>query len=166
MLSPHLILQVEQHAEALAAALADELGRDPRTPAYRHVARAELIAHVQDTYAHLGDWLAGRTDGEVEARFGPQGRDRFNEGVPLEQMVWAIVLARRQLHAYLRQTTEVSSAAEMHSVTQVEELASRFFDRVLFAQVSGYEAARREGPHRQTSRVLGAMQPGNIGWVP
>lgn len=168
MLSPHLIRQVEQHAEKLAEGLVDELLLHPQTTSYRRLARAELLAHGKAFYSQIGDWIAGRSDAEIAARFGPQGGDRFAEGVPLEEMVLALTLVKRHLRRHTHQVSALASAAEMHAEMEVDAMIGAFYDKVLYAMVKGYEAARAEAalPHRRGAPVLGAMKPGNLGWVP
>lgn len=168
MLSPHLIRQVEQHADKLAESLVDELLQHPHTTAFRRLARAELIAHTQAFYAQIGDWIAGRSDAEVAAKFGPRGRDRFAEGIPLEEMVLSLILVKRHLRRHTHQVSGLTSAAEIHGEMEVDATVGAFYDKVLYAMVAGYEAARREAAHPQPkgSSLLGEMKPGNIGWVP
>ena len=168
MLSPHLIRQIEQHAERLAIGLADELLHNPRTTSLRDIPRDELLGHIREFYAHLGDWLAGRTEADVELAFGLRGRDRFLEGIPLDEMVWTLVLIKRQLRDHTRQVSGLSSAAEIHSEMEVDAMIGTFFDKVLYAMVRGYEDARRAGehPHQRAASLLGDARPGNIGWIP
>jgi hypothetical protein len=168
MLSPHLIRQVEQHADKLAESLVDELLQHPHAASFRRVARAELVAHAQAFYSQLGDWIAGKSDAEVAARFGPPGGDRFAEGVPLEQVVLMLILVKRHLRRHTHQVSALGTAAEIHAEMEVDAAIGAFFDKVLYAMVAGYEAARREAAHprRHGTPVLGEMKPGNIGWVP
>ncbi len=168
MLSPHLIRQVEQHAEKLAEGLVEELLQHPGTTAYRRLARAELLAHSRDLYERLGDWLAGRSHAEVDARFGPRGGDRFAEDVPIEEVVLALILSKRHLRQHIKQASALGSAAEIHAEMEVDQMVGAFYDKVTYAMVRGYEAARRDAaqPRKHGTPLLGAMKPGNIGWVP
>ena len=168
MLSPHLIRQIEQHAEKLAVGLADELLHNPRTTSLRRIPRDGLIGNVREFYVHLGDWLAGRTDADVEHAFGSRGRDRYLEGIPLDEMVWTMILIKRQLRQHTHQVSGLTSAAEIHSEMEVDAMIGAFFDKVIYAMVRGYEGARQNGehPHRQAISVLGDTKPGNVGWIP
>jgi hypothetical protein len=169
MLSPHLVRHIEQHAEKLASEIVDELLRHPRTTSLRQVDREELLHHTRAVYERLGDWVAGRTEAEVEATFGARGRDRFLEGVPIEEMVFALVLMKRQLRHHTKQVSSLVSAAEIHAEMEVDAMVGTFFDRVLYAMVCGYEAGRHEAQHpkhRPTSTALGDMKPKNVGWIP
>lgn len=169
MLSLHLVRHIEQRADKLAGELVDELLRHPRTTSLRQVDREELLQHTRAVYQQLGDWVAGRTEAEVEATFAPRGRDRFLEGVPIEEMVFSLILIKRQLRHHTKQVSSLSSAAEIHSEMEVDAMIGTFFDRALYAMVKGYEAGRQEAAHptrHSTSSALGEMKPGNIGWVP
>jgi hypothetical protein len=168
MLSPHLIRHIERHAERLAIEIVDEVLHNPRTPSFRQLGREALIVHVHDTYSHVGDWLAGRTDAEIEAIFAPRGRDRFLEGIPIDELVMSLILVKRQLRRHTHQVSGLTSAAEIHSEMEVDGMVGTFFDKVLYAMVRGWEAARRdaERPSPRGTPVLGQMKPGNIGWIP
>jgi hypothetical protein len=168
MLSPHLIRQVEQHADRLAESLVDELLQHPHTTHYRRLARPELLAHSRELHGQLGEWLAGRSNAEIDAKFGPRGRDRFVEGVPLEEVVLALILAKRQLRRHTKEGSGLATAAEIHAEMEVDAMVGAFYDKVLYAMVRGYEEARREAAHppRPGRPMLGEMKPGNIGWVP
>jgi hypothetical protein len=168
MLSPHLIRQVEQHAEKLAEGLVEELLQHPGTTAYRRLARVELLAHSRDLYERLGDSLAGRSHEEVDAHFGPRGADRFAENVPIEEVVLALILSKRRLRQHIKQASALTTAAEIHAEMQLDGMLGAFYDKVTYAMVRGYEAARRDAAHpaKHGTPLLGAMKPGNIGWVP
>lgn len=168
MLSPHLIRQIEQHADRLSVEIVDELLHNPRTPSFKRLEREKLIAHMRDTYGHVGDWLAGRTDAEIEAIFAPRGRDRFLDGIPIDEMVMSLILVKRQLRRHTHQVSGLTSAAEIHSEMEVDGMVGTFFDKVLYAMVRGWETARREGEHpvHHGTSVLGEMKPGNVGWIP
>ena len=168
MLSPHLIRQVEQHPEKLPQGLAEGLLQHPGTTAYPHPAPAQLLPPARDLYERLGDWLAGRSHAEVDARFGPRGADRFAEGVPIEEVVLALILSKRHLRHHMKQASALASAAEIHAEMEVDKMVSAFYDKVPYAMVRGYEAARRDAaqPRKHGTPLLGAMKPGNIGWVP
>ncbi len=168
MLSPHLIRQVEQHGEKLAASLVEELLQHPGTTSYRTIARDELLAHSRDLYERLGDWLAGRSHAEIDARFGPRGASRFAESVPVEEVVLALIISKRRLRRHTKEVSALSNAAEIHAEMEVDQMVGAFYDKVTYAMVRGYEAARREAAHPQKhgTPLLGAMKPGDIGWVP
>ncbi len=168
MLAPHLIRHIEQHAEQLAIEIADELLHHPRTQSFRRLPREKLIGHMRDTYSRVGNWIAGRTDAEIEGIFAPRGRDRFLDAIPIDEMVMSVILVKRQLRRHTHEVSGLSSAAEIHSEMQIDGMVGTFFDKVLHAMVVGWDAARREAqrPVHQGTPVLGELKPGNIGWIP
>jgi hypothetical protein len=169
MLSPHLVRQIEQRADKLSVEIVDEVLHDPHTPSFKRLSREELLENSHEFFQHLGDWLAGRTEAEVERTFGPRGRDRFLEGIPIDEVVYSLILVKRLLRRHTKQVSGLSSAAEIHSEMEVDAMVGSFFDRVLYAFVRGWEQARHDGEHprrQPTSTALGEMKPGNIGWIP
>ena len=169
MLSPHLVRQVEQHADRLADELVEELLRNSRTPTFRRLDREALHDQLSAVYQHLGQWLGSRSEADVHTTFVARGRDRYEEHVPLEELVYMLILVKRQLRERTRQVSGLSSAAEIHSDMEIDGMIGTFFDRVLYAMVSGYEEARRDAGHphqvRETT-LLGEGKPSHLTWVP
>lgn len=169
MLSPHLVRQIAQHADRLAASLVERLRNDPHTPSYRNLSPDELRQHAEQIFLGIGDWLAGRSEQDFLARFGPVGEDRYLERVPIHEMVYAVILTKRLLREHTHQASAASSAVEIHNEKQLDAMIGGFFDQMLYALVKGYEGARaRAALARPAVDVpgLGDIKPGQLGWVP
>lgn len=169
MLSPHLVRQVELRADKLASDLAERLQHDPHTPSYQRLDRHTLSRHLLAVYQNLGSWLAGRTEAEVDAYFGPIGAERFHEQIPVAEMVYAVILAKRELRGHTQQVSSLASAVEIHAEMEIDAMVGKFFDRVLHAMVRGHDAARErhaKGAERSPGPELGELKPTHMGWVP
>jgi hypothetical protein len=44
-----------------------------------------------EIYRHLGEWLLHRNESEIEKRYTEIGDRRDHRGVPLRELIWAIV---------------------------------------------------------------------------
>lgn len=167
MLSPHLVRQVELQAERIATELAERLHVDPHTPSYRRFPRETVAHYALAVYERLGAWLTGRSEQELESLFAPIGEDRYHEQVPLHELVYALILAKRQLRSHTHQVSSLSSASEIHSEMEFDAMIGRFFDKVIYAMVQGYEAARaRASRDRPSPHAPGEPQKTHMGWVP
>ena len=86
---------VETHSDSLAAGLLEKTRNSPLLPGYRNVPTEELKQRVHEIYRHLADWLLGKSELDVEKRYLAIGARRAQQGVPLSQLIWAIILTRK-----------------------------------------------------------------------
>jgi len=139
MLVGRLVRLIEDHAEELTAQIVVKLREDPRTSAYRRFDDSELSARARNVYAHLGRWLEESSESLVEEEYHGLGARRRREGVPLAQIVMALLLTRRNLWSFV-ESQGADSALELRQQLDLELLVVRFFDRAIYHTVRGYEA--------------------------
>jgi hypothetical protein len=142
MLSARLIQMIQDHAEDLTRELLQDLASNPRTPAYHKLAQDELHQRVYDVYHNLGRWLGDKSDESVEARYSGVGRTRAAEGVPLSEVVYALILIKEHLRGYIRRAGLVDSAVQLYTEEELQLMIGHFFDKALYYTVKGFEEAR------------------------
>src|SRR5208283_708099 len=94
MLSHRFVRHIEDRSEALASGLLHKLQRSTRTEAFRKVPPDELTDRVSEIYRHLGEWLLDKSESDIEQRYTQIGVRRAQQGVPLSQLIWAIMLTK------------------------------------------------------------------------
>jgi hypothetical protein len=170
MLAGYLLQTIERQSDRLAEALVRDLTTNDRTPSFRRLPIDALWDRAQNIYRHLADWLGGRSDTEIDQTFEELGRQRFGEEIPLEELVFAIVLTKEHLTEKIAGLGEVQSAVELHYQNDLHAMIGRFFDRAIHATVKGYEDARREPPKRERRQAWARFNfetSANLGsWVP
>ena len=134
-----LVSLIEDHADELTARVVQKLREDPRTPEYRRFDSSELDARARDVYANLGRWLGATAEDAVEAEYFRLGVIRRKEGVPLSQVVMALLLTRRNLWQFV-DSQGADSMLELRQQLDLELLVVRFFDRAIHHTVRGYES--------------------------
>jgi len=139
VLSARLIRVIEEHAEPLTRGVLDDLAANPRTPHYHDLPPDELHRRVYDVYHNLGRWLGEKTEEHLEETYGGLGRNRYREGVPLSEVVYALVLIKEHLREYIRAVGLVDSAVELYLEEELHLSIGSFFDRALYHMVKGYE---------------------------
>jgi hypothetical protein len=144
MLSAYLVRMIENHAEDLTREVLDDLTHNPRTPAWHALSPDEIHRRVYDLYHNLGHWLADKSEVSVERTYPQLGRERFHEGVPLQEVVFATTLVKDHLRNFVRRAGVVYSALELHREVELNLMIGHFFDTALFYAVKGYEDARTE----------------------
>jgi hypothetical protein len=132
---------IETHADELADKVIKALRENPRTAFLHQVSEAELKRRGFDLYHNLGRWLAEKSESEIEATYRENGRRRFREGVPLSELVYALVLMKQHLRDFIRKNDLPETATNLYGEEQLEMMVGQFFDKALYHAVRGYEEA-------------------------
>ena len=139
MLTARLVALIEDHADELTARLVRTLREDSRTSEYHQFDDAELGERGHDVYLHLGDWLERTSEDRVEKEYFRLGEIRHAEGIPLSQVVSALLLTRRNLWQFV-ESQGIDTILELRQQLDLELLVVRFFDRAVYHTVRGYES--------------------------
>ena len=143
MLGSRLVRLIERHSEQLADGLMSKLRNSDRTSEYRKIPQDELHKAAHEIYRNLGDWLITKTESDIEVRYSQIGARRVEQGVSICQFVWAILLAKEHLWAFLQRESMVDTAPELYSELELLQLLDLFFDRAVYYAVVGYDRARQ-----------------------
>jgi hypothetical protein len=142
LLAYRLVKLIETHSDGLARSLHDRYRSDKKCSAYANVPEDELTAKVYEVYHHLGEWLMGKTEADVEHRYLEIGAKRFAQGVPASQVVWMICLVRENLWDYLEKYAEPEKPAEIFGEVELLEMLDQFFNRAIYYATLGHERAK------------------------
>jgi hypothetical protein len=146
MLSFRLVKAIESHAEQLTRGVVHDLQTNQRTPTYHTLPAEELHHRAHAVYSNLGRWLGEKTDQTIEAFYAELGKQRHAEGIPLCEVVYALLLVKYHLRDYIRSSGLVDSAVELYQEQELQRLVGHFFDRAIYYTVKSYEceaASRR-----------------------
>lgn len=141
LLAYRLVRMIETHSDELAQSLLTRVETSDKTSAFSHVPAAELRQRVYEIYRHLGDWLLGKTEIDIESRYKEIGARRAAQGVPFSQVVEAIVLTKDNLWEFLMKEAGVDRPVEVFGELEMLQLLDQFFDRAIFYAAVGYENA-------------------------
>jgi hypothetical protein len=141
MLAYRLVRMIEAHSEQLANSLFFKIQNSSKTADFRKVPPEEFRQRVREVYQHLGEWLLGKTESEVERRYVEIGRRRAAQGVPLSQLIWALALVKETLMEFLNAETVDDKPGEVFGELEILQLLEQFFDRATFYAALGYERA-------------------------
>jgi len=139
MLYMRLVRMIEEHAEQLTRGVLHDLATNTRTPAYHKLPREELHRRLYDVYHNLGRWLGEKTDEMIRTSYNELGQKRCIEGIPLSEVVYALVLTKYHLWDYIRSSGLVDSAVELYQEQELHRLLDHFFDKATYYTVQGYE---------------------------
>jgi hypothetical protein len=143
-----LIRAIENNAEEFAQITVKKLRSSPRTESYQKVAEVDLYNRCYEVYRNLGRWLWEKSDQAIQAQFNELGERRCQEGIPLAQVLWAIVLTKDRLLEYLGAYGLADSAMELYQQQELDRLIGHFFDRAVCYTTASYE---RQASEKKTS---------------
>jgi hypothetical protein len=146
MMAYRFVRLIETHSDALATGLLDKVQHSEFTPAVNsYVPREELKQRVGEIYRHLGEWLLGKTEFDIEQRYEEIGARRAQQGVPISEVIWTIVLTKENLWEFLKKESLLERAAEVFGELEIFQLLEQFFERAVYYAAVGHEKAQVSG---------------------
>jgi len=156
LLSARLIELIETHAENLTRDVLKDYATNPRTRHWGVVPGSELEQRVFRTYLNLGNWLGDPKEDTVQAEYEEWGRKRYRNGIPLSEIVYALILLKHHLRKYIRdhglieysrdrQSSEDILPVHLYGIQELNYLVGDFFDKALYYLARGYEMEARAG---------------------
>jgi len=139
MLSNRLVRLIETHANALALRLSEKVHPSGQLSEFHKVPTYELNARVYEIYHQLGNWLLERKEEDIEHRYTAIGSRRAAQGVPLSQLIRAIVLSKQNLWEFLKRESTGDNPIEIFGQQELLELLDQFFDSAIYYAALGYE---------------------------
>jgi len=139
MFSYRLVRLIETHADALAGGLEEKVQTSSQVVHFRSIPAHELRERVYEIYRHLGEWLLGKNELDIEHRYREIGARRARQGVPLSEVVQAIVLTKENLWEFLKSESVMDRAVEIMGELELLQMLEMFFDRAIYYAAVGYE---------------------------
>jgi hypothetical protein len=157
MLASRLIELIETHADALTQETLKDIATNPRTRSFHLVPRDELEARVFAAYRNLGRWIGDRSDAAVQADYEAWGARRYRQGIPLSEVVYALILVKHHLRRYVRDHGLVEFSGDrvlgadlvgvqLHGIQELNYMVDEFFERAMYYLARGYEAEAPRQP--------------------
>jgi hypothetical protein len=147
MLSGRLIQLIENHSDLIIARVLSRIRDDPHLPGFQKMPEAELRAWWGTLLSHLSEWLSQTGDEDFGKRYEALGRRRFEESVPLHEVVYAVQILKREMINFVREQGFGQSSLEIYAEEELEHRLGRFFDWLVYHLVRGYEEALRSAVH-------------------
>jgi hypothetical protein len=139
MFSYRLVRLIESHADALAGGLEEKALLHSQIPHFCNVPPHELRERVYEIYRHLGEWLLGKNELDIEHRYREIGARRAHQRVPLSEVIQAIVLTKENLWDFLKSEAVMDRAIEIMGELELLQMLEMFFDRAIYYAAVGYE---------------------------
>jgi len=142
MMLYRLVRLIETHSQALAAGLLDQVENSKLTPNFQqNVPPEDLKERVYEVYRHLGEWLMGKDELQLEQRYLKIGARRADQQVPLSEVIWVIILTKDNLWEFIKKESVLERPVEVFGELEMLQLLEQFFDRAIYYAAVGYEQA-------------------------
>src|ERR1700757_975543 len=139
MFSYRLVRLIESHADALAAGLEEKVQGNSQVGHFHQIPAHELSERVYEVYRHLGEWLLGKNELDIEHRYREIGARRAHQKVPLSEVIQVIVLTKENLWEFLKSEAVMDRAVEIMGELELLQMLEMFFDRAIYYAAVGYE---------------------------
>ena len=131
--SMKLVDLVENHGEEIAELWAKNVVKHPFTPYYHRLAPDELIPRAMKFYRNFRSiFTEPKPAVAAETFFTKYAEERFNEGVPLHEGLYALILMRRQLWLYAEFQAVFTTAMEKHQAMESLNRTILVFDYAMY----------------------------------
>ena len=150
MLSHRFVRHIEDRSDALANGLLHKVQRSDRTEAFIKVPQEELTQRVYEIYRHLGEWLLDKSEADIEHRYTQIGARRAQQGVPLSQVIWAIILTKDNLWEFILDDSYPDRPIEVFGKQELLQLLDQFFERAIYSAAVGCEWAAEKAGRMET----------------
>lgn len=147
MVGNRLFQIVESHSSELSVNFARKLRTSERTPGYRGLAEEDLIMLASQVYENLSDWLLTKTASDIELRYSQLGERRAQQGIPLSQVIWALLMSKEELWGLLQHERLGDRILELYGEREFARMLDNFFDQALYFVAKGYEQAVQKKAH-------------------
>ena len=133
-----LVEMVEKNWESIADRVIERVHTDPQVPNYRALTDHELRYRARDLLSQLGHWLSRRDEARLTQRYEALGRRRFDEGMPLHEVIYKLQLLKQGVLAHARDYHLELSAIQLYAEQEFLGSVDEFFDLIIFSVCKGH----------------------------
>ena len=130
---------VSDHGEEIAAMWLQDLRISAQTPSYGVVSDAELVNASEFALEQVNQYFSGDpSDTNIGEFFHNLGATRAAQGLPLPELISAILLLKREVWMSARTHGVWESAMDLQRALDMTRELGRFFDRAVYYATAGY----------------------------
>lgn len=145
MIYQKIVELIQVNADQLTKRLMRDILSREETKSYKTLPEKELYWRVYDVYSRLDSWLSkDRKKGEIKQHYTELGAQRYNENIPLSDLVMTLLLIKRHLWIFVMENQFFSSSFELSQALELNNKVVLFFDRAIYFAVMGYEEEMRK----------------------
>ena len=130
---------VQDFGNEIAGMWLTALRESAQTPSYGVVSDEELVTASEFALAQVDEHFSGRpAEGDIAAFFHKLGATRAAQGLPLPELISAVLLLKREIWTTARTHGVWESAMDLQKAVDLNRELGRFFDRAVYHATAGY----------------------------
>ncbi len=139
ILASKLVKIIEKNSDTIADRWLDEVTTLPYTRTYWNVQPDVLHERAASVCKRMGYFLDRRLPRERMAAFYRRlGRTRRTEGFPVEELVMALLLLKRQIWLFVLQEGLLTTNLELYQALELNNRVVLYFDRAIYYVTQAY----------------------------
>ncbi len=157
-----LIEVTEQNAEKIARQWLKDVRVNPKTPAYHHFSDEKALSHAMQFYHNFRAlFLSDKPFDAAKKFFTKYADERYSEGIPLHETIFALVLMRRHIWLYAEFQALFVTAVEHHQAAESLTRTILMFDYAMYVISERYEELMKremDERHRRDTKATSFRQ--------
>jgi succinate-acetate transporter protein len=130
---------VSEHGEEIATMWLQDLRVSAQTPSYSHISDEELVNASEFALGQVGEYFSGQpSEANIGDFFYNLGATRAAQGLPLPELISAILLLKREIWISSRTHGIWESAMDLQRALDMTRELGRYFDRAVYYATAGY----------------------------
>ncbi len=135
-----LIEVTEKHADRIASQWLGDVRMNPKTPSYHTFSDEKALSHADAFYRNFRSLFSAEKPYDAARKFFTKYADeRYAEGIPLHEAVYALILMRRHIWLYAEFQSLFTSAVEHQQAAESLTRTILMFDYATYVITERYE---------------------------
>ncbi|MBN1614660.1 MAG: hypothetical protein JW950_09370 [Deltaproteobacteria bacterium] len=152
--SMKLIDLVESHAEQIARQWSGDVVKHQRTPFYHDLPRERIIPQAIQFYDNFRRIFTAKNPYEAAGEFFSRYAEaRYNEGIPMHEAIYALILMRRHIWLYAEFQAIFITVVEQRQALDTLSRTILMFDYAMYFITKTYQEQMRQEIDRKTGAI-------------
>jgi hypothetical protein len=136
---------VSKHKRDIAANWAKDVRKNPKTPAFHDYTQDQCINFAVDFYDNFTNlYFEPKPYSGQEEYFSKYAERRYQEGIPLHEAIYALIMMRRHLWLYADMQVVFTSPLDSYQAIEAITKTMRIFDNATYVMTKRSEELRKE----------------------
>ncbi len=150
-----LIDLIERSPNEIAKQWCRDVKKNARTPSFHNLPDSDLIPIATEFYSHFRELFFADDPFETAKKiFGKYAEDRYNQGMPVEETIYSLVLMKRHIWLYAEFQALFCTAVEQQQAAESLNRTILMFDYAIYVITEKYQSLIRG----EVEKKLGAMK--------
>ena len=134
---------IKHEPEKMALRWSEHIRKAEATKSYRALSAEQLVSRHTRVFQNLALWLEQSLSRDQLGQFFENlGKERLREKIPLHEVNYALITAKRNFWELVRSQGLLNSALEFYQAMELMSSIDQFFDLANYHIIRGYQLAQ------------------------